>query len=349
MHKVLFVGDLYRPGQTENILKTCNSFSPVLKEIGIDYQVHVSKHNEKETNSVSLALWEQSLVGNGFKSELSSLDLSDYLIIGFEISKVDIKYLNQEGYDWINLSIHPLRFMDDLYFSLETSMNVDFARNSVSTGFIDMSVKVLKQRYNPNFKKQETRKKLCILGQLPDDKSVFINNTFKELRDYTERLDYIVKDFDEVLYKPHPYNVDKKADKYIQKRYNTKLLLEEDIYKLFSQKEISSFCAISSSLLYEAKSFGLESIFLDKSPLKFSQPVSYRSLIEDKEFWSKILKTSISFNLDNLSQSLPNNYLRKVYCKWSYHTEEDLLFAEINKFQKTKLNHEIYLLIKLNG
>ena len=348
MHKVLFVGDLYRPGQKENILKTCNSFSPVLKEIGIDYEIHASKHNEQKITRETFDLWEQSLVGNGFKSELSALDLSGYLVIGFEISKVDINYLNQEGIDWINLSIHPLRFMDDLYFSLETSRNVDFARNSVSTGFIDMSVKVIKQRYNPNFKKQETRKKLCILGQLPDDKSVFINNTFKVLRDYTEKLDYIVKDFDEVLYKPHPYNLDNKADRYIQKRYNTKHLLEEDIYKVFSLEEISSFCAISSSLLYEANSFGLESIFLDNSPLKFSQPVSYSLLVEDKVFWSKILKTSVSFNLDNLSKALPKNYLRKVYCKWSYHTEEDLLFAEINKFQKTKINHEVHLLRKLN-
>jgi len=348
MNKVLFVGDLYRPSQTENILKTCNSFSPVLKEIGIDYEIHVSKHNEKETNSVTFSLWEQSLVSNAFKSELSAIDLSGYLVIGFEISMVDINYLNQEGIDWINLSIHPLRFMDDLYFSLETSRNVDFARNSVSTGFIDMSVNVLKQRYNPNFIKQETRKKLCILGQLPDDKSVFINNTFKALRDYTEKLDCIVKEFDEVLYKPHPYNEDKIVDIYIQKRYNTKLLLEEDIYKVFSLEEISSFCAISSSLLYEAKSFGLESIFLDNSPLKFSKPVSYRSLLEDTVFWSKILKTSVSFNLDNLSQSLPNNYLRKLYCKWSYHTEEDLLFAEINKFQKTKLNHEVHLIKQFN-
>ena len=127
MHKVLFVGDLYRPGQTENILKTCNCFSPVLKEIGIDYEIHVSKHNEKDTNIVTFALWEQSLVGNGFKSELSSIALSDYLVFGFEMSKVDINYLNKEEYDWINLSIHPLRFMDDLYFSLETSRNIDFS------------------------------------------------------------------------------------------------------------------------------------------------------------------------------------------------------------------------------
>ena len=296
MHKVLFLGDLYRPGQKENIIRTCNSFSPVLKEIGIDYEIHASKHNEQVTNRETFAFWEQSLVGNGFKSELSALDLSGYLIIGFEISNIDKNYLNKQGYDWISLSIHPLRFMDDLYFSLETSMNIDLARNSVSNGFIDMSVKALRQRYNPNFKKQETRKSLCILGQRQDDKSVFINNTFKKLQDYTEKLDFLVNDFDEVLYKPHPYNDDQLADEYIQERYHTKRLNEDDIYKVFSLKEISSFCAISSSLLYEAKSFGLESIFLDNSPLKYSQPVSYRLLVEDKAFWSKIFQTRISFN-----------------------------------------------------
>ena len=348
MHKVLFVGDLYRPGQTENILKTCNSFSPVLKEIGIDYEIHVSKHNEKETNSVTFALWEQSLVGNGFKSELSAIDLSDYLVFGFEVSKVDINYLNQEGYDWINLSIHPLRFMDDLYFSLETSMNIDFARNSVSAGFIEMSVKSLRQRYNPSFKKQKTRKKLCILGQRQDDKSVFINNTFKKLQDYTEKLDALVKEFDEVFYKPHPYNDDPLADEFILDRYQIKRLDEEDIYKVFSLEEISSYCAISSSLLYEAKAFGLESIFLDNSPLEFSYPVSYRLLIEDKIFWSEVFKSSISYNLDNLSLALPDDYLRKVYSKWSYRTEEDLLFGEINKCQELKLNNEVNLLKKLN-
>ena len=348
MHKVLFVGDLYRPGQTENIVRTCNCFSPVLKEIGIDYEIHVSKQNKQETNKETFALWEQSLVGNGFKSELSALDLQGYFIIGFEISKVDINYLNKEGYNWINLSIHPLRFMDDLYFSLESSMDLDLSRNLVSTAFIDMSVKALSLRYSPDFGKEETKKTLCILGQRQDDKSVFINNTFKKLKDYTEELDCIVKEFDEVFYKPHPYNDDKKADEYIQDRYQTKTLNEDDIYKVFAQKKISSLCAISSSLLFEAKSFGIESIFLDNSPLKFGQPVSYRLLIEDETFWSKVFKTSISFNLGKLSRALPVNYLRKVYAKWGYHTEEDLLFSEINKIQKSKLNHEFHLLKQFN-
>ena len=101
-------------------------------------------------------------------------------------------------------------------------------------------------------------------------------------------------------------------------------------------------------MLYEAKSFGLEPIYLDNSPLKFGQPVSYRLLIEDETFWSKVFKTSISFNLGKLSQALPVNYLRKVYAKWGYHTEGDLLFSEINKFQKSKLNHEVHLLKNLN-
>ena len=348
MHKVLFVGDLYRPGQTENIVRTCNCFSPVLKEIGIDYEIHISKQNEQETNKETFALWEQSLVGNGFKSELSALDLKGYFIIGFEISKVDINYLNKEGYDWINLSIHPLRFMDDLYFSVDSSMDLDLSSNSVSTGFIDMSVKALSHRYSLDFGKQETKKTLCILGQRQDDKSVFINNTFKKLEDYAEKLDSIVKEFDEVLYKSHPYNDDNKADQFIQDRYQTKTLNEDDIYKVFSLKKISSFCAISSSLLYEAKSFGIESIFLDNSPSKFGHPVSYRLLIEDETFWSQVFKTSIPFNLKNLSQSLPRNYLRKVYAKWGYHTDEDLLFAKINKSQKRKLNDEVQLLKRLN-
>ena len=236
MNKVLFVGDLYRPGQTENIVKTCNCFSPVLKEIGIDYEIHISKQNEQETNKETFALWEQSLVGNGFKSELSALDLKGYFIIGFEISRVDINYLNKEGYDWINLSIHPLRFMDDLYFNVESSMDIDLSRNSVSTAFIDMSVKALSLRYSPDFGKQETKKTLCILGQRQDDKSVFINNTFKKLKDYTEKLDLIIKEFDEVLYKPHPYNDDKKSDEFIQDRYQTKTLNEDDIYKVFVAK-----------------------------------------------------------------------------------------------------------------
>ena len=53
-------------------------------------------------------------------------------------------------------------------------------------------------------------------------------------------------------------------------------------------------------------------------------------------------------NLDDLSLALPDDYSGKAYSKWSYRTEEDLLFGEINKCQELKLNNEVNLLKKLN-
>ena len=344
MTKVLFIGDLYRPGQSENILKTSDIFSSLLKELEITYEVFLSKKNYKEPSAREISFWKKSLIGDQFDSDLTKYDLENTVVIGFEISQVDKDYLNQAGIDWISLSIHPLRFMDDLYFSLENSMNIDLSRSTVKKGFIDLSVKVLIQRYNTSLVNIKDNKSLCIIDQCNDDKSIFINNEFKNLKKYEDKIDNIVKNYDEIFYRSHPYKKNDKICNHFITRYDAKILEEPDIYKIFCEKSITSFCGISSSLLYEAESFGLKSIFLDRNPLEFSEPVNYCSLIEDEKFWFKALKLKKNPKLTNFSKAIPKNYLRRIYGKWSYQSEEELFFNEINNYQKSKLDHEIYLI-----
>ena len=347
INKALFIGDIYRPGQEENVFNLCKIFSPTLKEIGVEYQVYISTHNTGETNPESFSYWEKSLVRNNFNSELSNLDLKNFIVIGFEASEVDLAYLNKIGVEWLDFSIHPLRFLDDLYLSVKTSMNLDLSKHFAGKGFIDMCVNVLLQRY-PDLIDGIKSDALCIFGQRQDDKSVFIDNKFKKLEDYLQKIDKISKNFDNIFYKPHPYNDDKNADLIIKQRYKAEIIDDQDIYRLFMSKRIKAACAISSSVLHEATYFGIESIYLDSNNIEFSTPVRYKTLIEDSKLWSEIFNVKKLPKVDLLSTVQPPNYLRKVFTSWSFKSDEDFLVERINKAQEKTIVCELELLSNAN-
>ena len=338
--KALFIGDIYRPGQEENVFNLCKIFSPTLKEIGVEYEVHISAHNTGETNPESFSYWEKSLVRDNFNSELSSLDLKNFIVIGFEASEVDLAYLDKIGVEWLDFSIHPLRFLDDLYLSVKTSMNLDLSKHFAGKGFIDMCVNVLLQRYPKPIDGIESDA-LCIFGQRQDDKSVFIDNKFKKLEDYLQKIDKISKNFDNIFYKPHPYNDDKNADLIIKQRYKAEIIDDQDIYRLFMSKRIKAACAISSSVLHEATYFGVESICLDSNNIEFSAPVRYNTLIEDSKLWSEIFNIKQYPKVDILSTVQPPNYLRKVFTSWSFKSDEDFLVERINKAEEKRIVGEL--------
>ena len=96
-------------------------FSPVFKQLGIPTETHITGINRSDELEEWLVPWRQSLDGTG-KSGLESLDTEGALVVGFEMSNRDSEYLTAQSVSWINFAIHPLRFLDDLYFDVVTPL-----------------------------------------------------------------------------------------------------------------------------------------------------------------------------------------------------------------------------------
>ena len=258
-------------------------------------------------------------------SQLENIDLSNAAVIGFEMSTVDIHYLNQENIPWINLAIHPIRFLDDLYLDVRSSFDYQYSHLGADLGVIEFCVNSLRNRYAGYNENQNKLIKLAIFGQSPADKSVFFDGNFYSLDSYFSELDALVSEQDEVIYRPHPYATNAKIDDVIFKKYNAIDGSARNVYEMLASGDISTACAISSSVISESQYFGVRSVFLDPRAQKFGPAISYKKLVDESLFWQRLLDTNSSSQINKISVVVPNNYLRQVFASWGYLTREDEL------------------------
>ena len=328
MKKVLFIGDLGRGAQSTNVQKIFQLFSPVFMHSGIECVAHVSPTNMLNETSEWVDRWRAYLAGQG-DSHLSSLDLSDTAIVGFEVPDRDLAYLNQQNIPWVNLEIHPLRFMDDLYFNVASSFDYDFKELSASPVFIDFCANALRIRYG-DLKQCIPDASLAIFGQTPCDKSVFWDGDFRSLDCYFDQIDRLAKEHRRVFYRPHPYLSNDKLDKEICRRYDAEIFSERDVYRFFSSGRVATVCAISSSAVFEAPHFGVKGVFLESRAQRFGEPVNFVRLLNERELWFGGLLGMTGYSCQLFNGIVPSNFLRDTFGYWGYvsrerEIEEDLV------------------------
>ena len=104
MKKLLFVADYYRGDgfQDRNLKALYSLLSPIFIDLEVECNII---QNSMEISSEDLYI--QSLIGQG-KSLLESYDLSNSSIIGFELSKLDINFLNKKKIPWISFETRPV-------------------------------------------------------------------------------------------------------------------------------------------------------------------------------------------------------------------------------------------------
>ena len=335
---VIFIGDLCRGDQSTNINNLGIIFSPLLKKYKVESQVHITLTNNNSLIDDWIDIWSKSLASED-DTIFDEFKFSKTLVIGFEMPEWYAKYFDSKNISWLNIKIHPIRFLDDLYFDVKTSIKYDLTKHSVSDSFIDFCVQSLRLRYGVTTR-DKSPSTFALFGQTPFDKSVFINGEFQSIENYFQLIDTISKGYDQVVYKPHPYSPDTTLDKKIIDRYHAKVLTNDDTYEVLLNENIDLICAISSSVLYEAPYFGLESYFLEKKSCLFGPPINFFSWLNDSTFWNKIFGNKSQSNIGLPFPSKPN-FLRNVFCSWSYQTNERILEDRIlSQFHKN--NENIY-------
>lgn len=327
--RVIFIGDLCRGDQAGNVARVQRLFSPVFTQLGISWNIHVTEINRSLQLDEWLETWKQSLTC-ARNLELEAIDFGDAAVIGFEVPERDLQYLDQHGVPWVNLAIHPLRFLDDLYFEVSTSFAADIQRHAASIGLIDLCVQALRTRYPKAQAAEPHPSTLAIFGQTPIDKSVYFDGEFRKLDSYLSSLDELASKHEIILFKPHPYLTDPEVDKLVCERYGASPANAYDVYELFITGGITTACAISSSVISEAPHFGISAEFLEPRAKRFGPPISFRSLLDDQNFWAEgLLRSSVSTSPIRISQAVPPNYLRRIFSSWGFVTDEQSLEARL--------------------
>lgn len=335
--RVIFLGDPYRGDQAGNIKRLEGLFSPALQQIGVPFTTHISAINTILDPDEWLNEWKSSLESDS-SCALETIDFSKAAVIGFEIPEKELRYLEKEEIPWVNVSIHPVRFLDDLYLEVSSSFSYDMEQHAASEGLISFCVNSLRINHAPTTA-QNHPSTLAIFGQTPIDKSVYFDGQFHRLDSYLTQLDELAQSHDEIIFKPHPHLTDPNVDQLILERYHATQIETENVYELLANGSINTACAISSSIISEAPYFGITGIFLEPKARRFGSPISYRTLLDDRCFWEEgLLQRQANDCKNHISRAVPANYLRQVFSSWGYVTEEQSIEKRLQTKQAELMN-----------
>lgn len=242
------------------------------------------------------------------------------LIIGWELQKLTIDLLEYLGINYINIWLHPIRFLEDEIFAIQSNLpkfsdsiqpfEIDETSYYVNAEFIRTSL------LNKNKIYSLEHNSCVIFGQTKHDKTLRTQKHRLSLLNYTYDIQMLCNRFDNIYFVAHPLD---KNDKIIQKFINSfgKIkIIEANAYALLSSPNLALVAAISSSVCTEAHYFGKHVLFFNK-PICDIKAIGNYSIGNDiftPCFWQSLLnikpkqEKKFIFNNKNQVREILNAY-----------------------------------------
>lgn len=209
------------------------------------------------------------------------------LVIGFELSPFFIFILRHFDVPFINIRISPIRFMEERLFTISSDISVFDERLrslEVNQDFLKQQSNRVIAKHLKNDLLQFSKDTIIIAGQTNNDR-VLINKdgTFDSLSDYQDYLAEFVKDYEEVIYKPHPLAEKSKAPIPGIK------IFEGGFYRICSQPAVKTVLSLSSSTSIEANYFEcIGHQIMSERYKKLMNGWQIVNNLDDEDFWNYI-------------------------------------------------------------
>ncbi len=255
--------------------------------------------NELDTHS----WFDVSLINESSIAYLKSF-IEGSILICYEISKQTRKILDDIGVDYIDIWLHPIRYMDDNFFAFRSN-NADVNRIIEKYKIEDSYFYLYADRMRINSYRGWNKHNLdndlyqnsaLFIGQTMTDKAVCRKGKMLNLLDFKEEFENLCRSYTHVYYSPHPMlKEDGKAiEDYINSLDNASVIKHE-AYKLLTTNAIKKVVSISSSVVFESKFFGKDFEYLYRPVVDCDNEKNAESYIsvyegfESPKFWSDIL------------------------------------------------------------
>jgi hypothetical protein len=281
INKIIITSDLQRFGSVRDAFGIESLFSQQI-ELLTKIKPTVIAHDKASSSKE----WEEC-----YFSELAcwletSIDLNS-LVIGCELPIGVRNRLLTLGIPFIDIILHPLRFLQDNAFGFLTSMPISIPR-TVTDFEISEAVQTIHSCTECMSEDQNTlgRKNVgLIVGQTEYDRTLFVQGKLTNLHTFRKEIKEVSEQHDLVLLKPHPY-----ADpaQLTALKSSNIILTDTNVYKLLSQSEITAVYGISSSVLYEAPHFGKKVTFWGEKWAEGYAPVLPSKFLS-VHFWRDLL------------------------------------------------------------
>lgn len=316
--RIVITGDVLRPGeasfrpaQTENILwfhrlvraQAMEAARCPVEVVTWGRGIDTPRLYEMWGAEKSWRGWAQ-LLDAGFAPEgvMAAMErvFGGAVVVGFELAESMKRILSLLGIPFLDFSIHPVRFLDDVFFAVQTNdaavfeaMLPDHAEDGAFLGPAGLlAASALK--FRPDLR---VGGEVLLVGQTRIDRSLVRGGRVVDLSDFGPALHQAIGG-EGVTFKPHPYaNSDFGA-------FSAGLSLRsmrisyENVYALMASDGIRRVVGVSSSVLLEAPYFGQEAHLLHESPFDIpprraeAMPGQHLSVLDawgETDFWRRLL------------------------------------------------------------
>lgn len=274
--------------------------------------------------------------------------IKDSLVIYHEIPAILKNIHRQLDIPYIDINVHPIRYMDDNFWGFHTNSEKIFDRikkYQPDEGLFFIHAGILKAVTDLHAPEIEENTAL-IAGQTTVDKSLYNNGRVMTIFDFEDKIIKLGKQYGKVYYKPHPFNYELDNILSFLKKFVFVEVINENIYRLMSSDKLKEVCAITSGSLYEAKYFDKKASFWGEPYLHFDYShdcafsehtcLSVYNDFISPDFWSNILQdVTETRTCSEINIPLRANRIRAAFGDYWSQTELDagILLAE-KQFRK---------------
>jgi hypothetical protein len=222
--------------------------------------------------------------------------------IGAELPPYLIQLLDRAEIPWIDIRVHPIRFLDDLLFAVractqETQtllIGQSMQETEVFTvaGLVEaMCRQISEARMPPNT--------LLVVGQRPMDSSQIVGGQFFDAFAHVSLIASICAAYQSVVLKPHPLPDELHSLLSVSAAQpNVAGVITDNTYRMVAMPQVAAVLTVNSSVAYEACYFGKKVHSLAPLPVRFGwfgdppRPDVYASIRDSvltADFWRSVL------------------------------------------------------------
>lgn len=320
IERILITGDILRvtqdgrPTQTVNINWLYNLIRPsleMLSNLPVSALTFKGKGNclAAEVYSINrlpvqLSSWVKLFNKRPNARELALLyqAFESSLVIGFELPEMLKMGLEELDIPYVDFTIHPVRFMDDLIFGLRTNIPglEDGLRDWVvydEEMHVAAGVALASLSRLPRINECEDTDNIGLFAcQTNDDKVLIKGGALTKAEDYLDEFAEMSSRHSKILVKPHPYAPQNNVVLALTRLFPNTEVIDANFYHLLSHEKISHVYSLTSSTSIEAAYFGKVGVHLGDYPYAFSDQngigghyLTIRPEIYVPKFWQSVI------------------------------------------------------------
>jgi hypothetical protein len=186
------------------------------------------------------------------------------LVIGWGLTPAMLNHLHSRGISFLDVEIDPVRFASQLYFRVRSNdfqliskLRTLHQKESVLHSAVAGIRSYISAR-NP-MTLQPGLKLGAFIGQTRIDLAIVENGNLVQPVDHLEQIKKVAATVDRFLIKPHPYETDNGHLDVLFSEIPNAVFCKANVYRLLADIKMKEVVSISSSVLNEARMFGINS------------------------------------------------------------------------------------------